>query len=316
MSFSPVTRLRSRLREVPDSSETNGLGDGGFTLAELVMTMSILVMVSVMAIAVMLSTQQATKLVSWQSNANSELRFISENTFAELETARPRSLCLGADGKSQLAMPSTCTRVQEGIGSPLESAGEKHVCYLSHRVDPALGTDSKIYSYQRVCLAIIGEQLYQVEFLANTSNLNAPTGTPTYRVVGNIDPANSSFAYYGKRFNTTLGREETVKLNLAAAADTALAANPLIPTGTRLQDKMVAATTNISGTFTGQLTGPIKTITRLEVKLSVITRDGKHTRDAVYDVTLRGARYQNERCWTGEKVAKNVDANTDGSLSC
>jgi hypothetical protein len=334
MSTRSVSRLATRWGFAESESSDN---DAGFTMAELVITMSLLVMVSIMAISVLLSTQRATKLVSWQSNANSQLRFISENTFAELETARPRPVCLDAGGRSTSTMPSNCSRVKEGVGSPLESAGEKHVCYLSYRADPAISdasatvSNSKIYNYVWVCLAIIGKFLYQVEWdrpapPAVIADLNAlpSISAGKYSVIGEVDAANSFFTYFGKKYSETCrgcttgnGREDSVKLTLpSTSASTAILKADPAGGSLPLNDKLVQKDLPTTDPLKGQITGQIKTITRLQVKLAVKTTDGKHVRDAVYDVTLRGARYQNERCWTGEKVLKDSGASDTGSLSC
>jgi prepilin-type N-terminal cleavage/methylation domain-containing protein len=329
--------IRTRYRKRVDPSS-----DAGFTLAELVVSMSILVIVSTMSIAVLISTQKATKLVSWQSIANSELRQFIDSSFAEIETARPRTVCFGADGNAQAAMPQNCARPVEGLGSPFESAGEKHVCYLSHRVDaafstataPAAGvTPASQVGYSRVCIAIIDDQLWKAVWALNPADMNTPlSNTARYTNLGAVDSAASSFRFFGKGAPGAGGVETDIEIApsectvsgatrtcpaltsaVPARAATDIAATPATqPVGTTptafFGDYMIARTFP-----TGQIGGAIANITRMKVVIAVRTKTGStsHLRDLPYDVSLRGSKYQNERCYTGERT---VDAT--GALKC
>jgi prepilin-type N-terminal cleavage/methylation domain-containing protein len=332
-----IASIRKRLRSHFDTSS-----DAGFTMAELVVSMSILVIVSTMSITVLISTQKATKLVTGQSLANTELRQFIDSSFAEIETARPRTVCFGADGRAQATMPQNCDRPVEGLGSPFESAGEKHVCYLSHRVDaafstataPAAGvTPSNQVGYSRVCLAIIKDQLWKAVWALNPSNMNAPVAnTVRYKNLGAVDAASSSFRFFGKGVPGADGVETDVEIKplectvsgsirtcpaLTAAVPertaTDLAASPETqPPGTTptsfFGDYM------INRTFpTGQIAGEIANITRMKVVISVQTKVGRtvHLRDLPYDISLRGSKYQNERCYTGERTVDST-----GALKC
>jgi prepilin-type N-terminal cleavage/methylation domain-containing protein len=330
------TALRRRL----DAIQAEGLNDSGFTMIELVISMSILVIVSTMAIAVLISIQRTTQLVSWQSNANTELRQFVDSSFAELATARPRTLCVGADGTVQSTMPRNCAKPLEGLGSALESAGTHHVCYLSHRADPVSNTAAipvegeaaaaQVTGYARVCLAIINKKLWKVVWLAPSApgtdlNTLVPT-TAKYTALGDVDDAASTFRFYGKVLvdgsgavvpaGTAGAREKTKEIFAAgcsadssnrlvcaapaSSATTDIALNPsayvsgTTPT-TFLTDNLVAKTV-----ASGKISGAIVNITRMQVVVSVITKDRRHTRALEYDVSLRGSKYQNERCFSDE----------------
>lgn len=311
-------------QEVLDSASADSnvaRGDDGFTMIELVISMSILLIVMTMSMAVLLSTQKATQLVSWQSNANSELRQFADSLTAELETARPRTLCKNQNGTIMSTMPQTCSRPVEGDGSPLESAGEKHVCYLSHREAPAsfnsdafssTSSGTETNNYHRVCVAIIGTTLYRVAWAINGTDVNSPVvSNVEYLVIGEVDPDNSSFTYWGKTFAGGAETSAQIVPSTTSADQGWLTDDPktYIPgsaLGTKMKDKQVAKT--VSG---GRVTGAIAGITRVRVVLAVRTKDLKRSRKLEYDVSLRGAVFQNERCYTGERT---VDSN--GNVTC
>jgi prepilin-type N-terminal cleavage/methylation domain-containing protein len=332
-----LAAIRKRCRDRVDCSS-----DGGFTMAELVVSMSILVIVSTMSIAVLISTQKATKLVSWQSLANSELRQFVDSSFAEIETARPRTVCFGPDGRAQALMPQTCERPVEGLGSPFESAGEKHVCYLSHRVNPAFDTGTtpeagvtptSQVGYSRVCIAIIDNQLWKAVWALNPSNMNAPVAnTVRYTNLGAVSSAASSFRFFGKGAPTVAGGVETdveiippdcsvsgatrtcpaYDASTPARVPTDISANPAtqIPGSAAsafFGDYMVPADRT---SHPGQIAGPIANITRMKVVITVETKTGRtsHLRALEYDVSLRGSKYQNERCYTGERTVDSTGA--------
>jgi prepilin-type N-terminal cleavage/methylation domain-containing protein len=329
------TALRRRL----DAIRAEGLNDSGFTMIELVISMSILVIVSTMAIAVLISIQRTTQLVSWQSNANTELRQFVDSSFAELATARPRTLCVGADGTVQSTMPRNCAKPLEGLGSALESAGTHHVCYLSHRADPVSNTDAvpvagdavaaQVTGYARVCLAIINKKLWKVVWLAPSApgtdlNTLIPT-TAKYTALGDVDDAASTFRFYGKVLvdgsgaivSSGAGAREKTK-EIFAAGCSADGSGRLVcatPTSTATTDIALNPSAYVSGTTptafltdnlvaktvaSGKISGAIVNITRMQVVVSVITKDKRHTRALEYDVSLRGSKYQNERCFSDE----------------
>jgi prepilin-type N-terminal cleavage/methylation domain-containing protein len=333
-----IATIRKRLRSHGEASS-----DAGFTMAELVVSMSILVIVSTMSITVLISTQKATKLVTGQSLANTELRQFIDSAFAEIETARPRTVCFGADGRSQREMPQNCDRPVEGLGSPFESAGEKHVCYLSHRVDaafstataPAAGvTPANQVGYSRVCIAIVNDHLWKAVWALNPSNMNAPVAnTVRYKDLGVVDAATSSFRFFGKGVPGADGVETDIEIkppectvsgstrtcppvtaSVPERTPTDLAASPdTHPPGSTptsfFGDYMITR----SSPSLGQIGGPIANITRMKVVISVQTKVGRtvHLRDLPYDISLRGSKYQNERCYTGERTADST-----GALKC
>jgi prepilin-type N-terminal cleavage/methylation domain-containing protein len=319
------TALRRRL----DAIQAEGLDESGFTMIELVISMSILVIVSTMAIAVMISTQKTTQLVSWQSNANTELRQFVDSSFAELATARPRTLCVGADGTVQSTMPRNCAKPLEGLGSALESAGTHHVCYLSHRADPVSNTAAvpvagdavaaQVTGYARVCLVV------WLPPSAPTTDLNTLVpSTAKYTVLGDVDDAASTFRFYGKVLvdgsgavvpaGTAGAREKTKEIFAAGCSDSSGRLVCTAPASTAVTDIARDPSTYVSGTTPpfltdnlvaktvadGKISGPIVNITRMQVVVSVITKDRRHTRALEYDVSLRGSKYQNERCFSDE----------------
>jgi prepilin-type N-terminal cleavage/methylation domain-containing protein len=337
MMNSFLAAIRKRYRSWVGES-----ADAGFTMAELVVSMSILVIVSTMSITVLISTQKATKLVSWQSIANSELRQFIDSSFAEIETARPRTVCFGPDGRALATMPQTCDRPVEGLGSPFESAGEKHVCYLSHRVDPAFSTATapspgvtpvSQVGYARVCIAIIDNQLWRAVWALNPSNMNAPVAsTVRYTNLGAVNAAASSFRFFGKGVPGAGGVETDVEIvppdcTVSGAIRTCPPLTSAVPVRTPTDisalpsDHVVGASPTvffgdymIPRTFpTGQIGGAIANITRMKVVIAVEIKTGRtsHLRSLEYDVSIRGSKYQNERCYTGERTVDST-----GALKC
>ncbi len=301
--------------------------DGGFTLVELVVTLSVLSIVMVMATSVLILTQQTSKVVGWKAEANTELRRLVDELFAEIETARPAAQCKEPGNPEPVdIVPYTCSRVVDGDGPVLLSAGGNHVCYYSHRVDPAFagksvtvdgveigGNDTTLY--QRVCLVVLDEELFLVQYEPNTGNqtsadpgdLNAlPAIGPdraaksVRRKLGDVatgtDPA---FTYLGRRTDSA----DSATTALADDADM----TTLVPDDDEVSELSPATygftDSSVPDAYDVLDSDQLERASRVVFSLRMMTGRGSRRaeRELDYRVTLRGARYQSERCWTGDR---------------
>jgi prepilin-type N-terminal cleavage/methylation domain-containing protein len=343
------TSLRRRL----DAIRANGLDESGYSMIELVISMSILVIVSTMAVAVLVSIQNTTKLVSWQSNANTELRQFVDSSFADLGTARPRTVCFIGTVSQATLPPGGCVapaKAVEGLGSALESAGTSHVCYLSHRTDPVAnpsggGSSSAtpaadVTNYAKVCLIISDKKLWKVVWQPTATNLNQPDpATVTYSMLGAVDDTVNAdgvpatyFRYFGKMLVDGSGTRVTPGTPAAATAkevtrlfepvNCSTSTGRLVCSGSKTATTFFnpAARSALFNDYliptsatppTGMIAGDILNITRVQVVVSVITKDKRHARALEYEISLRGSKYQNERCYSGE-----LSLNEKGELKC
>ena len=306
------------------------LPDSGFTMVELAVVLAILSLVSVMAMSILMATQNAAKAIGWQAEANTELRRLLDDTFADLETARPPSLCLndGASTYSKVVNTSAtstskCPKVVDGVdplatellstdrdfaGSVLTSAGQHHVCYFTHRVDPAFlgrsatggSADNLGNSYQEVCLLVLSNNLYLIKWPENSTDINTrPTGAVP-RLIGAIDGPSVNFAYFARSDDAT---DQTV---------TDAATFNVLPSSVGYDSMSLNPTSyGLTGAaFTEQILRPADRARAGKVRLKLVVVTGKtthkRTRSVEYQVALRGAAYQSERCWNGKKVAVTV----------
>jgi hypothetical protein len=146
--------------------------------------------------------------------------------------------------------------------------------------------------------------------------------------LGDVDQTASRFRFFGKAFVggaetevevfpagcTASGSSSTCLASAEAA--TVLASTPSnYTTGTSpaevFKDNLVERTTSADASAAGQIGGAITTITRMKVVIAVRTKSGDNLRSLEYDVSLRGSKYQNERCYTGERT---IDIS--GKLTC
>ena len=331
--------------DVEANGETNGEANGetkaesGFTMVELAVVLAILSLVSVMSMSILIATQNVTKAIGWQAEANTELRRLLDDTFAELETARSPSFCLedGASTYSRIVnVDSTgtpCPKIIDGVdplapellpadrdlaGASLTSAGEHHACYYTHRVDPAfLGresgasvvsnlTQAGTATYQEVCLLVFGNSLYLVKWPLNTADMNSrPTGAVP-RLLGTIDGPSVNFTFFARGSDTDdVTASDSSSFNLVPSSSAGYESTSLDPAdygldGVPIEEQALAA---------------VDRSRAARVRLNVVVETGtgarRRTRNVDYQVSLRGAAYEAERCWNGKKVAVTVpsDAN-------
>lgn len=333
--------LMTRRNDHPDvetAIETGG--ESGFTMVELAVVLAILSLVSVMSMSILVATQNVTKAIGWQAEANTELRRLLDDTFAELETARSPSFCLedGASTYSRIVnVDSTgtpCPKIIDGVdplapellpadrdlaGASLTSAGEHHACYYTHRVDPAfLGRESGAAvvsnlthagtaTYQEVCLLVLENSLYLVKWPLNTADMNSrPTTGAVPRLLGTIDGPSVNFTFFARGSDSDdVTASDSSSFNLVPSSPAGYESTSLDPADYGLVGVPIAE----------QALAAVDRSRAARVRLKVVVETGtgakRRTRNVDYQVSLRGAAYEAERCWNGKKVAVTVpsDAN-------
>ena len=289
--------------------------DGGFTLIELAVSLGILSIVMTLAFSILISTMNISSVVSWQSTSNTELRQLIDSVFADVETARPAFGCdLNHDGQidttsgsseivlSANACPDINNIVERSDGVLLVAAPDR-ICYNSNRLySRQAGTlpGETNPPYAPVCLAVVatptGGRELRLETFAppqvDTDDWNklitlgtvSPAGV---RVLGRVDPSAASptgdgyFEYY-------------------KAGDD----GPTLLTG--LETVTVGSTPPITNALeVGKRQAVNTVVMRARIAYGATGAQAKRTRDIVYRVPLRAARYSSERCATG-----NLDAGT------
>ena len=297
-----MKRIRKYLRNRPQA-------DGGFTLIELAVSLGILSIVMTLAFSILVSTMNISSVVSWQSTSNTELRQLIDSVFADIETARPALGCdLNHDGQITLSTEdvltsNTCTdinNVVERSGGVLLVSSPDRICYNTNRLrSRQAGTSASSTNppYVPVCLAVVGQELRLETFAppAATEDWNAPITLGTrapdgVRVLGRVDPSAASptgdgyFEYYkawdgvGPKPPLLTG-SESVTVGTADPIDNAL----------NDADRQAVNTV----------------VLRARIAYGATGAQANRTRDIVYRVALRAARYSSERCATG-----NFDAGT------
>jgi prepilin-type N-terminal cleavage/methylation domain-containing protein len=275
--------------------------DDGFSLIELAVSMGILSIVSVLAMTVLVSTRNISKVVAWQSSSNFELRQLVDNVFADIETARSAMGCdVDHDGRADtLTVDSQCgSKMVERPDAVLLLAGPNRLCYYSNRLQTRTsGATSANFNppYVPVCLAVVGTNLRLEIFdppATDTDNWNRllNVGTvPQYRNLGTVDPTtgtnNEYFQYF--KANSTADIKGTGTFQMVG--------NPAPPPDTgMLSDTQRADINSLQ--------------VRVRLRLTGSTADKTHTRDLAYRITMRATRYRAERCGLG-----NVTAGVDCS---
>jgi prepilin-type N-terminal cleavage/methylation domain-containing protein len=284
----PIPWQRVRLRR----------SDVGFTLVEMAVSMGILSIVSVLAMSVLVSTRNISKVVTWQSTSNFELRQLIDNVFADVETARPAMGCdTNSDGRADtVTVSSDCgAKMVERADPVLLLAGPNRLCYYSNRIQTRTsGSTGANYNppYIPVCLAVVGTTLRLEQFPApatDTDNWNrditdAATPAPAIRVLGTVDPSTEGYFEYFQ------------------------ANSPAALVGTDDTKTVAGMTTHETGLLNDADRGLVNNVLlRIRLKLGTSVADSSHIRDIVYRITLRSTRYSAERCGLG---------NADAGIAC
>jgi prepilin-type N-terminal cleavage/methylation domain-containing protein len=298
-----MTRIRQYLKTCRDD-------DGGFTLIELAVSLGILSIVMTLAFSILISTMNISSVVSWQSTANTELRQLIDGVFADVETARPAFGCdLNHDGQITMSTEKVLTsagcpdinNIVERSDGVLLVAAPDRICYNTNRLySRQAGTlpGDTNPPYVPVCLAVVANATGGRELRLETF---APPGTDDWnksitlgtvspagvRVLGRVDPSAASptgdgyFEYYkaGDDGPTLLTGVDTVTVGSTPPITNALE-----------EGKRQAVNT---------------VVMRARIAFGATGAQAKRTRDIVYRVALRAARYSSERCATG-----NFDAGT------
>jgi prepilin-type N-terminal cleavage/methylation domain-containing protein len=288
-------------------------GESGFTLVELAVSLGILSIVMTLAFSILVSTMNISSVVSWQSTSNTELRQLIDNVFADVETARPALGCdrnrdggidVSATSTEKLLSRNTCPDINDFIersDGVLVVASPDRICYNTNRLlARQAGTTNPPYA--PVCLAVVNNELRLETFTppaADTDDWNeaitlgAPNRSPNrIRVLGRVDPTAASpvgdgyFEYY-KAWDGS-------------------GPKPLPLVGTQ---SVTVGTANVSNALDDNDRKVVNTVVmRARIRYGATGAQANRTRDIVYRVALRAARYSSERCATG-----NIDAGTDCS---
>jgi prepilin-type N-terminal cleavage/methylation domain-containing protein len=288
---------------------TRANDDGGFTLIELAVSLGILSIVMTLAFSILVSTMNISSVVSWQSTSNTELRQLIDSVFADIETARPSFGCdRDRNGKIDLATTSIEKAVTYGcdLNSVIEQsdgvllvASPDRICYNTNRfLSRQVGTPNPAYA--PVCLAVVENQLILQTFTPPAStDLTTDWNTPITsggavrpvagsRVLGRVDPKARAAATgdgYFEYFKAGDGGSEKIPF-------------------TDTQDVQVGAVT-FKALKDPERKAVNTVVLRARIAYGETGAQSNRTRDIVYRVALRAARYSSERCGTG-----NIDAGT------
>jgi prepilin-type N-terminal cleavage/methylation domain-containing protein len=285
-----VSKLRKRLR---------GQIDGGFTLIEMVVSLGILSIVSSLAFSILVSTRNISSVVTWQSTTNTELRLLIDGVFADIETARPPLGCdTDSDGKADTATVSvtlcgTESKMVESEGPVLLVASPNRVCYYTNRIQSRqAGTTNPPYT--PACLAVVGTSLQLETFPAPLTvaedwnrALSDPTRPPDQvRILATVDENVATDGYF-EFYNATTKDLVTNKEKKLTGTQTATIAG--VTTVTDALAPLELQTVN-------------SVVMRARMRLGGNASNKNQSRDIVYRISLRAARYSAERCGFGNVV--------------
>jgi prepilin-type N-terminal cleavage/methylation domain-containing protein len=282
--------------------------DAGFTLIELAVSLGILSIVMTLAFSILISTMNISSVLRWQSTSNAELRQLIDSVFADVETARPAFGCdLNSDGQitagsSEIVLSSDAcpdiNNIVERSDGVLLVASPDRICYNTNRLYARQVGTSANPPYVPVCLAVVLDQLRLETFAppldgSKDWNESITLGTrlpAKVRVLGRVDPSAVSptgdgyFEYY-RAFDGT--PESSLMLTDTASVK-------------------VGATAEITTALGEAKRRAVNTVVmRARIAYGETGAQATRTRDIVYRVALRAARYSSERCGTG-----NIDAGT------
>ena len=299
-----MTRIRKYLK-------TRGNDDDGFTLIELAVSLGILSIVMTLAFSILISTMNISSVVSWQSSSNTELRQLIDSVFADVETARPALGC-DADHDGQIALSassaekvlkSACeiNNIVERSDGVLLVAAPDRICYNTNRLlSRQAGTlkSSTNPPYAPVCLAVVNREL-RLETFSPPPDDNYDWNTPitsgggvrspaAIRVLGRVDP---------KATNSTGGDGyfEYFKAGDSGSEKIPFTDTQSVTVGVATVDALKDPERKVVNTV----------VLRARIAYGATGAQANRTRDIVYRVALRAARYSSERCGTG-----NIDAGT------
>jgi prepilin-type N-terminal cleavage/methylation domain-containing protein len=298
------------MRRIRQYLTTRPNGDPGFTLIELAVSLGILSIVMTLAFSILISTMNISSAVSWQSTSNTELRQIIDNVFADVETARPALGC-DADHNGRIDTSATSTEkvlksscdinnIVERSDGVLLVASPDRICYNTNRLLSRQATSANP-PYAPVCLAVVYDELRLETFSPpapgdnnydwNTTITSGWATRPVAgsRVLGRVDPkaANSNggdgyFEYY------KAGADGSEKIPFTDTQSVTVGNTAVVV----LKDPERKAVNTV--------------VMRARIAYGATGTQANRTRDIVYRVALRAARYSSERCATG-----NIDAGTD-----
>jgi prepilin-type N-terminal cleavage/methylation domain-containing protein len=298
------------MRRIRRYLTTRPNGDPGFTLIELAVSLGILSIVMTLAFSILISTMNISSAVSWQSTSNTELRQIIDNVFADVETARPALGC-DADHNGRIDTSATSTEkvlksscdinnIVERSDGVLLVASPDRICYNTNRLLSRQATSANP-PYAPVCLAVVYDELRLETFSPpapgdnnydwNTTITSGWATRPVAgsRVLGRVDPkaANSNggdgyFEYY------KAGADGAEKIPFTDTQSVTVGNTAVVV----LKDPERKAVNTV--------------VMRARIAYGATGTQANRTRDIVYRVALRAARYSSERCATG-----NIDAGTD-----
>jgi prepilin-type N-terminal cleavage/methylation domain-containing protein len=285
---------------------TRSNDDCGFTLIELAVSLGILSIVMTLAFSILVSTMNISSVVSWQSTTNTELRQLIDSVFADVETARPPLGCdTDHDGQITLTdgnvLRSSCdiNDVVERPDGVVLVASPDRICYNTNRLlarQASTSVNANNPPYAPVCLAVVDKELRIETFLPaqsttddwNESITSGSRSPDRIRVLGQVDPSAKSplgdgyFEYY-KAWDGVGPKPQALTGNQSVTVGSA----PEITNALEPADRQAVNTV----------------VLRARIRYGATGARANRTRDIVYSVALRAARYSSERCGTG-----NIDA--------
>ena len=287
-----MMRLQQYLKRRPNNED-------GFTLIELAVSLGLLSIVMTMAFSILISTMNISSVVSWQSTSNTELRQLIDSVFADVETARPALGCdRDHDGQitttvgsaEKVFKPSTCLDINtvERPDGVLLVAAPDRICYNTNRLSSRQSGNPNP-PYVPVCLAVVGTELRLETFAAPTDDWNesitsGPRSPASFRVLGRVSKSAANLAGDGYFEYSKAGDGGGV---LLTGADSVTVGGNTVTKALNDGDRKLVNTV----------------VMRARIAYGATGAQSNRTRDIVYRVALRAARYSSERCGKG-----NLDA--------
>jgi len=176
--------------------------DDGISVLELAITLGILGVMMAMVLPMVLTFNRMSMSAQWRSEANTALRPLVEEVFAELRSARSLPTC-AAGQTATVSGTARCLRPVDNGAPVLSEATPSRLCFISQRRSVALAAGDVLTAPAYTCLEVSGTNNAQFRMLSYPPSTTgyalgttATTGTPQLsRTLGTIQAGATPFTY-------------------------------------------------------------------------------------------------------------------------
>jgi prepilin-type N-terminal cleavage/methylation domain-containing protein len=149
--------VRSRSRD-----RSRSVGDGGFTLVELVVALAIFGILLTATVPMVLTAAKSSQITAWRASVAPVLRDGIDAALGDVRSAAPQQLCASPYGSKVLA---NCRRVDPNLGgTAIASASGSSLCVFTERPSPVASSTGVSGPLWKTCLTtaggILGEDRY------------------------------------------------------------------------------------------------------------------------------------------------------------